>query len=479
MFGFFKNRRRQKLLAQPLPAAWREIIERNVAIYERLSPAERSRLEAAVRVIGSERRFVGCGGLVITDEVKVTIAAQAALLLLGEEGYYFDRVPTIFVYPQPRADKVGRNVQQGGPFSVGAHVIEEGVIVEGQALVQGEIRLAWSEVLAGGRDAADGENVVLHEFAHHLDSLDGEMGGTPPLPDEAARLHWWRVFDAELAQLRADLAAGYDSLFHDAAADGRTELFAYATELFFELPRELLTEHEELYDCLRGFYKVDPTAWFASERGAEVYTRPFDAGDPGTALPVDESDDVSRPELPTLNSADEYFTRGLEWFESSNYEDAAVDFDRAVKLAPQDQEAVLYRGRARFYLGEYSAALADAERACRLAPSDLEAVALRGICQVASGEFGAGLEDLEQAAAAMPDDLDLLYYRGIACAECGQTAAAIEDFTRLVQLDPQDAAAWAERARCHAEAGDGAASERDLAQARALGWEEDAEDDSA
>jgi len=95
MFGFFKNRRRQKLLAQPLPAAWREIIGRNVAVYSRLSPAEKARIEEAVQVICSERRFVGCGGLVITDEVKVTIAAQAALLLLGEQGYYFDKVPTM------------------------------------------------------------------------------------------------------------------------------------------------------------------------------------------------------------------------------------------------------------------------------------------------------------------------------------------------------------------------------------------------
>jgi Mlc titration factor MtfA (ptsG expression regulator) len=320
LFSFFRSRRRKKLLAGPLSAAWREILARNVAVYSRLSTWEKPRLEAALRVIAAERRFVGVGGVEVTDEVRVTIAAQAALLLLGNDGYYFERVPTIFVFPQPRADKIGRNVQHGSAFGAGAHVIEEGVIVEGQAFQQGEIRLAWSEVLSGGRDATDGENVVLHEFAHHLDALDGEMGGTPPLEGEAARLQWWEVFDAELAQLRSDLSAGHRPLFHDAAADSRTELFAYATELFFECPQALAEEHAELFEQLRRFYKVDPTSWFADAAPAESFARPFEAAVPRVPLP---SEDALKPEaqakeaeeLPPLETADQYFTRGLEFFE--------------------------------------------------------------------------------------------------------------------------------------------------------------------
>src|SRR5262245_38903551 len=103
MFGFFKNRRRQKLLAQTLPEEWRRIIERNVAVHALLSVPEQRRLEDAVKIIVAERPFVGCGGLEIQDETKVTIAAQAALVLLGEEDYFFDRVPTIFVYPHELA----------------------------------------------------------------------------------------------------------------------------------------------------------------------------------------------------------------------------------------------------------------------------------------------------------------------------------------------------------------------------------------
>jgi Mlc titration factor MtfA (ptsG expression regulator)/Flp pilus assembly protein TadD len=463
MFGFFQNRRRQKLLEQPMPAAWRDFLQRNVAIYSRLSAAEKSRLEAAVVIIVAERRFVGCGGLTVTDEMKVTIAAQAALLLLGEGGYYFDKVPTIFIFPRPRADKVGRSVQYGSAFSSGAHVIEEGVIVEGQAFAQGEIRLAWSEVLSGGRDDSDGENVVLHELAHHLDSLDGELGGTPPLPDEASRQRWWQIFDAELAQLRRDLATGQQSLLHDAAADSRCELFAYATELFFEQPVELRRDHAELYDCLQDFYKIDPTRWFeASNLGHSSWEPDNDYSADDNAAPT--------ALLPPLETADQYFTRGLESFESEDFEAAEADFDRAVKLSPQDEEAVLYRGRARFYLGEYEAALADAERACRLAPDDAEAIALRGICRVALGEMASGLQDLEHIEDAQADDLDALYHRGVARAECGRTQDAIADFSRLIQLDPQDAAAWRERSACYADLGNESAAARDLAQARALGW---------
>src|SRR5205823_6414875 len=135
---------------------------------------EQERLLKAARIIMAERPYVGCGGMAITDEVKLTIAAQAALLLLGEDGYYFDRIPTIFVYPDYQTTKTYRDLST-------AALVEEDVAIEGQVLEQGEIRLSWDEVLYGGRDAADGENVVLHEFAHHLDRLDGEMGGTPPL----------------------------------------------------------------------------------------------------------------------------------------------------------------------------------------------------------------------------------------------------------------------------------------------------------
>jgi Mlc titration factor MtfA (ptsG expression regulator) len=259
MFAFlFKNRRRQKLLKQQPPGQLRRIVERNLAVHSRLKAAEQLRLMQLVQVIVAERSFVGCNDLAITDEIKVTIAAQAALLLLGEEGYYFDRVPTIYVHPHYQT---GRSARDLG----GATLVEEGIPIEGQALEQGEIRLAWDEVVYGGRDPADGENVVLHEFAHHLDGLDGGVDGIPPLATKDQRRHWLEVFNRELEELRRNLAVGHESFLHGAAAENRAELFAYSTECFFEQPHELAELHAELFDCLRGFYKLDPRSWFEAD----------------------------------------------------------------------------------------------------------------------------------------------------------------------------------------------------------------------
>jgi len=255
MFGFFRKRRRAKLLSAPLPDEWKTFLRHNVAIYDFLCSPEQEYLHHLLKVIVAERPFVGCGGLVITEEMRVTIAAQAALLLLGEDGYYFDRVPTIFVYPNyPRA-KAYHDLGS-------AALVEEDVEVEGQALEQGEIRLAWDEVLYGGRDPADGENVVLHEFAHHLDRLDGEVGGTPPLATDEQHRQWLRVFDHELNELRQSLASRRQTFLHEAAAENRAELFAYSTECFFEQPRELAEMHPELFACLQEFYKIEPREWF-------------------------------------------------------------------------------------------------------------------------------------------------------------------------------------------------------------------------
>jgi Mlc titration factor MtfA (ptsG expression regulator) len=266
MFGFFQNRHRRKLLAQPLPQAWREMLDRNVAVYALLPPHQQRQLEQAIQVIVAERSFVGCGGLDITDEIKVTIAAQAALLVLGEPGYFFDRVQTIFVHRRPQHTRMVHDL-------AGARLVEEDVPIEGQLLEQGEIRLVWKDVLYGGRDPADGNNVVLHELAHHLDRLDGEIDGVPPLPKRGQHDRWVRVFDRDLAQLRRDLDEGNEVFLHEEAADSRSELFAYATECYFEQPHDLGELHPELFGCLLEFYRTDPREWFVRPGGmkAEVF----------------------------------------------------------------------------------------------------------------------------------------------------------------------------------------------------------------
>jgi Mlc titration factor MtfA (ptsG expression regulator) len=255
MFSFFKNRRRQELLAAAPSDDFVKIIHHNVAVYQLLSPAEQQRVLECAKVIAAERRFYGISDFQITEEVIVTISAQAALLVLHADDYYFDRVGAILVHGK------GPKVRMVHPLG-GAVLVEEGVPISGQHLEQGEVRLAWDQVLAGGRDPHDGFNVVLHEFAHHLDWLDGEYDGVPPLKNPADRSHWLDVLDDVCGQIREDLRDGYDTLLPDHASDSTIELFAYATEAFFELPHELAEDHPELFDCLLSFYITDPRAWF-------------------------------------------------------------------------------------------------------------------------------------------------------------------------------------------------------------------------
>lgn len=466
MFGsYFKNRRRLKLLAQPLAVEWQAIIERNVAVYARLSSEQQRRLRDCTQIILAERPFEGCRGLVMTDEVQVTIAAQAALLLLGEEGYYFDRVPSILVYPAAYVREHSLGWQ--GPVDQDSEML-------GESWHRGSIILSWPAVLAGGRDAGDGQNLVLHEFAHHLDGLDGEMGGTPPLLRRSAQRHWHDVFDREYRTLCDDVEQGRVTLLDPYGATNQAELFAVATECFFERPLELRERHAELFECLSGFYKLDPAAWFAAASSPHKVSAKS-AADPSDATgeASDEADELSSADLPKLSTADQFFTRGYESFEEGRFDLAAADFDRCLRLAPDDQEALLWRSRAYFQGGHFEAALADAERACRLDPHDTEAVCQRGICRSALGQHAEALSDFELAEDDVAGDVHALFFRGVALAELGQDKAAIADFTAVIELDPQDAKAYLERARCWEALGDVDAAERDRARAKELGAEEE------
>ncbi|MEX2173284.1 MAG: zinc-dependent peptidase [Pirellulaceae bacterium] len=463
VFGnWFRSGRRQQLLAEPLPAAWRRALARNVAVFRRLSGVQQQRLVAAARIIAAERRFVGCQGLVVTDEMKITIAGQAALLLLGEEGYYFDRVTSFLLYPfkmvlpahgvRPMPDEED---------------LDERVIL-GQAHQQGEIVLSWPDVLAGGRVAGDGENVVLHELAHHLDGLDGQMGGSPPgLPGDRLD-HFQRVIDQTLEQLRSRLAEDFDSILSPNAAESAAELFAYATECFFEQPRQLADEYAPLFACLREFYKVDPSAWFVESATSTTPVR-------HDAPPADDEPDEppAAHDLPPLHTADQYFARGQEYFSLGEWNLAAADFNRSVRMDPADQEAVLWRGRAYLYQDFLDAALADADRACRLDRADPEAHALRGMCLAALGRYPDALAAFVKGASNLKDDAEAIFLRGLARYECGRYREALADFCDLTEMQPDDAEAWRERSRCHEQLGNPDQAARDLAKARELGFQED------
>jgi Mlc titration factor MtfA (ptsG expression regulator)/Tfp pilus assembly protein PilF len=462
MFGsYFKNRRRQKLLAEPPPAEWQAIVERNVEVYALLPESLQRRLIDAARIIVAERPFEGCRGLELTEEVQVTIAAQVALMLLGEEGYYFDRVPSVLVYPGTYVREHSLGWQ--GP-------VEEEAEMLGESWHRGSIILSWPAVLAGGRNARDGQNLVLHEFAHHLDGLDGEMGGTPPLPSPAMHRHWRAVFDREYSALCDDVAVGRATLLDSYGTTSEAELFAVATECFFERPVELRQRHAELFDCLKAFYKIDPAEWFEGLKSRAAISRAAHEDSSARDEPVESDDDA-----PPLSTADQYFTRGCESYDEGRYALAAADFNRCLRLAPDDQEALLWRSRAQFLEGHLEAALADADRACRLDSHDTEALSQRGICRAALGQYAEALEDFEAGEDAVGDDIHALFFRGVAQAELERWSAALDDFNRVIELDSQDAEAYLERARCREALGDAVGAQRDRARGSELGMQEEEE----
>jgi len=250
VFGFLRDRRRERLRAEPFPAEWREILERGFPLYGRLPAEDRRELEGHVRVFVEEKSFEGAGGLEMTDEVRVTVAAQACVLLLHRDTDYYPRMRSVVVYPA--AYVAEHRSAEGG-------VVTEGVEARlGESWSSGAVVLSWGDVRAGARDLRDGHNVVFHEFAHQLDLEGGGVDGVPELEGASAYRAWARVFAAEYLELRRDAAQGRRSVLDDYGATDPAEFFAVATEAFFEKPLALRRKHPELYAELASYYLQDP-----------------------------------------------------------------------------------------------------------------------------------------------------------------------------------------------------------------------------
>jgi Mlc titration factor MtfA (ptsG expression regulator) len=257
MFEWWRERRREKILEQPFPAEFVAVLERNVKHYARLTQAERKRLRDLVQVFVAEKSWEGCGGLELTDEMKVTIAAQACLLVLELPHRLYENVESILVYPST----VVRPPRKAGVFVRPGTLIEEGpVALLGEAHRGGPVVLAWDRVLRDGQRPHDGHNVVYHEFAHKLDMLDGDADGTPPLASRAERARWHEVCERAFLALRERAAHGRRSFIDDYGATNEAEFFAVATESFFDRPEELERAEPALYALLRDFYRQDPAA---------------------------------------------------------------------------------------------------------------------------------------------------------------------------------------------------------------------------
>jgi Mlc titration factor MtfA (ptsG expression regulator) len=252
--GWLQNRRRRALLETPFSEAWEQILVENVAHAASLDSDEGRRLREFIRIFIAEKTFEGCGGFEVTDEARVTIAAQAGLLVLGMPHEYFANVRTILIYPST----VVTPERPLGAFEIPSGPRASGIPILGEAQLHGPVILVWDAVEKGARHPEQGHDVVYHEFAHKLDMLDGAADGTPILGDREATRRWVAVCEPAFLNLRERAGRGERTFLDHYGATNEAEFFAVATEFFFDRPQAMKRHEPDLYGVLRDFYRQDP-----------------------------------------------------------------------------------------------------------------------------------------------------------------------------------------------------------------------------
>ncbi len=247
------DQRRREILTHPFPADWLKLLRKNVHHYSLLSEEERTKLRNAVQIFVAEKRWEGCRSLVVTDEMKVTIAGHACLLTLGMEKNYYPRVKTILIYP--KGFRVPRDRQE-----TDIPIEGETMPVLGQSWQRGPVILSWEDIMNSGNGPGAPENLVIHEFAHQLDMQGGPADGTLSLSSRKLQKKWRRVMKVEYDRLVEESSEGRVSLLDHYGATSEVEFFAVASECFFEQPVEMKRQHPQLYEVLSRFYRQDPAA---------------------------------------------------------------------------------------------------------------------------------------------------------------------------------------------------------------------------
>ena len=246
--------RLERALRQPLAPSMLATMRDNVPAYRRMDGELQLQMSRLVQQFLHQKKFIGCDGLLVTDEMRVTIAAQAALLLLNRVSKVYPALHTVLLYP--------------GAFLVPRrHVDAAGVVTEarqdllGESWDDGRVVLAWDHVRRAGDGRDDGQNVVLHEFAHQLDSESGSTNGAPYLGSQSSYRSWLQVLSRDFAGLRHDALWRRDSVIDHYGATSPAEFFAVVTETFFEKPWQMAERHPALYSQFQQYYRVDPRLW--------------------------------------------------------------------------------------------------------------------------------------------------------------------------------------------------------------------------
>jgi len=251
---YWREFQRNKVRGRPFKKEWRRIIQKRMPYFRKMPSDLQLQLKQHIQVFLSEKEFVGCNGVIINDEIRVTIAAQACLLLLNRKTDIYPKLKTILVYP-------GAFIKQHDSQLADGTVQSQSSVLLGESWDFGKVVLSWEDTLEGARVPNDGRNVVIHEFAHQLDQENGAANGAPILGKEQNYKCWSDVFSEQFERLRQQARVGEPSLFDFYGATNPAEFFAVASEVFFEQAEQFHFEYPKLYRQLSQYYQVDPLHW--------------------------------------------------------------------------------------------------------------------------------------------------------------------------------------------------------------------------
>jgi len=247
---WIRNWRRRRILRRAAldEALWRSVLAR-YPFTSALSAAERDRLRARAILFLNEKSIAGAGGLEVRDEIRMCVAAQACMLVLNLDLDFFRGWAEVIVYPDEflvdyeYVDDDGIAHRVRGPLS-------------GESWLAGPVILSWADAEQGG--SGDGYNVVIHEFAHKLDMLNGDANGFPPLHADMDRARWSDTFSAAYEDFCARVERHEETVIDPYAAENPAEFFAVLSEAFFEMPNAVRSGYPAVYGELAAFYRQDP-----------------------------------------------------------------------------------------------------------------------------------------------------------------------------------------------------------------------------
>ena len=250
LFETARHRRARELRAAGFRPEWRDLVDGRVPHLRLLDADERRRLEARAVDLLAGPRWEAAHGFELTDEIVVTIAAQAALLALELAPDAYRNVGTVLVHPTTITVEGARVVAPG-------LATDAPMAILGQAHLDGPVVIVWDAAREDARHPERGHNVVLHEFAHKLDMLGGSADGTPPMATREELDRWIEVCTEVYDRISHGVP---DGVLRAYAGVNPAEFFAVATEAFFDVPVRLRDREPALYEVLRAFYRQDPAA---------------------------------------------------------------------------------------------------------------------------------------------------------------------------------------------------------------------------